>query len=71
MNLARKVNIGRPKPPKLTELIEHFGLDEARVADRPPEWFGGGGAARRPFRYRRHLSVPAEATSPSRAARHS
>jgi len=44
LNLARKVNIGRPKPPKLTELAEHFGLSEEAVAERAAEWFGGGGA---------------------------
>lgn len=44
MNLARKVNIGRPKPPKLTELVQHFDLTEEFVAERAAQWFGGGGA---------------------------
>lgn len=44
LNLARRVNIGRPKPPKLTELAQHFGLDEETVARKSAEWFGGGGA---------------------------
>lgn len=44
LNLARKVNIGRPKPPKLTELVEFFGLEEDFVAEKASEWFGGGGA---------------------------
>ncbi len=44
MNLVRKVNIGRPKPPKLTELVQHFDLSEEFVAERAAEWFGGGGA---------------------------
>lgn len=44
LNLARKVNIGRPKPPKLTELVEFFGLEEDFVAGKAAEWFGGGGA---------------------------
>ena len=44
MNLARKVNIGRPKPPKLTELVRHFELTEEFVAEKAAEWFGGGGA---------------------------
>ncbi len=44
MNLARKVNIGRPKPPKLTELAQFFDLSEDLVAEKAAEWFGGGGA---------------------------
>jgi DNA polymerase-3 subunit epsilon len=44
MNLMRKVNIGRPKPPKLTELVQHFELTEEFVAEKAAEWFGGGGA---------------------------
>ncbi len=44
MNLARKVNIGRPKPPKLTELVQFFDLSEEFVAEKAAEWFGGGGA---------------------------
>lgn len=44
MNLMRKVNIGRPKPPRLTELVQHFDLTEEFVAEKATEWFGGGGA---------------------------
>jgi DNA polymerase III subunit epsilon len=44
MNLTRKVNIGRPKPPKLTELAQFFDLSEDFVAEKAAEWFGGGGA---------------------------
>ena len=44
VNLARKVNIGRPKPPKLTELAQFFELSEDFVAEKAAEWFGGGGA---------------------------
>ena len=43
-NLARRVNIGRPKPPKLTELVQFFDLSEDFVAEKAAEWFGGGGA---------------------------
>jgi DNA polymerase-3 subunit epsilon len=43
MNLARKVNIGRPKPPKLTELAQFFDLGEDFVAEKAAEWFGVGG----------------------------
>ncbi len=45
MNMKRKVNTGRPKPPKLEELVEFYGLDPEFVAQKSAEWFGGGGAA--------------------------
>lgn len=41
--LKRKVNTGRPKPPKLCELVEHFGITEETIAQKSEEWFGGGG----------------------------
>ena len=44
MNLARRVNIGRPKPPRLEELVQFFGLAEDFIAEKCAEWFGGGGA---------------------------
>ena len=30
------------KPPKLTELTEHFGLSEAFIAKKCRKWYGGG-----------------------------
>ncbi len=45
MNMKRRVNIGRPKPPKLEELAEYYGLDPELIAAKSEEWFGGGGAA--------------------------
>ena len=30
------------KPPKLTELTEHFGLSEAFIASKCHKWYGGG-----------------------------
>jgi len=44
-NLKMKVNIGRPKPPKLIELCEFFDLTEEYISDRAREWFGDGSAA--------------------------
>lgn len=44
MNLARKQRNGRPKPPRLCELEEYYGLDGEFVAQKSAEWFGGGGA---------------------------
>ena len=43
--LKRKVNTGRPKPPKLEELVEFFGITPEQVIEKSEEWFGGGGAA--------------------------
>ena len=45
MNMKRRVNIGRPKPPKLEELAEYYGLTPEFIAEKSAEWFGGGGAA--------------------------
>ena len=43
--LVRKVNIGRPKPPKLGELCAHFGVTDELVIEKSNEWFQGGGQA--------------------------
>lgn len=43
--LKRKVNTGRPKPPKLSELCEHFALTDELIAQQSEQWFGGGGSA--------------------------
>lgn len=43
--LVRKVNIGRPKPPKLGELCVHFGVGDEVIAERSEAWFGGGAQA--------------------------
>lgn len=45
MNLKRRINTGRPKPPKLEELVEFYGLTPEYVAEKSEEWFGGGGQA--------------------------
>ena len=45
MNMARKYNIGRPKPPKLEELAQFFELTEEEIEQKSCEWFGGGAAA--------------------------
>lgn len=44
-DLKRKVNIGRPKPPKLEELVEYFSIAPETVVEKSEAWFGGGGAA--------------------------
>ena len=44
MNMKRKVAVGRPKPPKLEELIAHYGLAPEFVAERAVAWFGDGAA---------------------------
>ena len=44
-NLKRKVNTGRPKPPRLEELWEHYGISTDDIAARSAEWFQGGGQA--------------------------
>ena len=45
MNMKCKINIGRPKPPKLEELAEYYALDPGLISEKSAEWFGGGGAA--------------------------
>jgi len=45
MNMKRKVNIGRPKPPKLGELVEYYELTDEAILARAAEWFGESGTA--------------------------
>lgn len=45
MNMSRKYNVGRPKPPKLEELAQFFDLTEQEIEEKSAEWFGGGEAA--------------------------
>ncbi|NLD51287.1 MAG: 3'-5' exonuclease [Clostridiales bacterium] len=42
MNMERKVNTGRPKPPKLEELCAHYGVDAQQIQQHCARWFGGG-----------------------------
>lgn len=42
MNMTRKVNIGRPKPPKLSELCEHYGIGEEEIQALCQQLFQGG-----------------------------
>lgn len=39
MNMARKVVTGRPKPPKLSELADYYGVTPETVAQKTSEWF--------------------------------
>ena len=41
-NLKRKVEIGRPKPPRLEELCAHYGITEEASRAGAAQWFGGG-----------------------------
>ena len=41
-NIPLKQNPNVLKPPKLTELTEHFGLTEAFIAQKCHKWYGGG-----------------------------
>ncbi|MEG1606525.1 MAG: 3'-5' exonuclease [Clostridia bacterium] len=41
--LKRKVNTGRPKPPKLSELVAYFEISDELIAEKSEAWFGGGG----------------------------
>ncbi len=41
--LKRKVNTGRPKPPKLSELVAYFQIPEEEIAQKADLWLGGGG----------------------------
>ena len=45
MAMKRKFQTGRPKPPKLCELAEYYGLSPEFISERSDAWFGGGGAA--------------------------
>lgn len=42
--LKQKIATGRPKPPKLSELIEHFDIIPDEIAERAHVWFDGAGA---------------------------
>ncbi len=44
MNMKRKVVTGRPKPPKLSELAEYYGVTENMAAHGCAEWFSAAGA---------------------------
>ncbi len=39
MNMQRKVVTGRPKPPKLSELAEYYGITPELVAEKTAQWF--------------------------------
>ena len=41
-NIPMKQNPNQLKPPKLTELTEHFGLSQDLIAKKCARWFGGG-----------------------------
>lgn len=45
MNLVRKVNIGRPKPPRLEELVTYYALSPEMIVEFAAQAFAGGGAA--------------------------
>jgi len=45
MNMKRKVETGRPKPPRLEELARYYNLSDETIIQKSLEWFGGGGAA--------------------------
>ncbi len=46
LKLRQKQSWSRhPKPPKLGELTEHYGLSEEYIAQKAAQWFGGGAAA--------------------------
>lgn len=42
MNMQRKVVTGRPKPPKLEELCQWYGIDEAAITTACDSLFQGG-----------------------------
>ena len=41
-HIPMKQNPNQLKPPKLTELTEHFGLSQELIAEKCARWFGGG-----------------------------
>ena len=41
-HIPMKQNPNQLKPPKLTELTEHFGLSQKLIAEKCARWFGGG-----------------------------
>jgi DNA polymerase-3 subunit epsilon len=44
MNMRRKVVTGRPKPPKLAELAEYYGVTDEMAAAGCAQWFSTAGA---------------------------
>ncbi len=42
MNMKRKVVTGRPKPPKLEELCQWYGVDETQISQACNDLFQGG-----------------------------
>ncbi|HSK69466.1 MAG TPA: 3'-5' exonuclease [Candidatus Limnocylindria bacterium] len=44
MNMRRKVVTGRPKPPKLGELAQYYGVTDEMAAEGAAQWFGTSGA---------------------------
>lgn len=49
--LKARINTGRPKPPKLSELVEHFSLNPDEIAARAGEWFQGASGQLHDARY--------------------
>lgn len=45
MNLARRIPSGRPKPPKLSELAEYYGVSEEQTIENSNALFGDGAHA--------------------------
>ncbi len=45
IGLKRKVEIGRPKPPRLEELCDHYQISEDMILTASSRWFAGGQAA--------------------------
>lgn len=43
MKMRRKFQSYKPKPPKLIELKEYFGLEDTLIEEKATEWFGGSG----------------------------
>ncbi|MHC1785956.1 MAG: exonuclease domain-containing protein [Christensenellales bacterium] len=42
LNMSRKVATGRPKPPKLEELYQHYGINDEQIREKCSLWFLGG-----------------------------
>jgi len=45
IGLKRKVETGRPKPPRLEELCLHYDIDEQSIREAAQAWFGAGAAS--------------------------
>lgn len=45
LKLRRLRGPGSPKPPKLTELCAHYGVDEAMISAHCRQWFGADAAS--------------------------